>query len=102
MLKVSGCNVTISAIGCQKSTAQLLTERGARLCSGTKKKQAQLYYDARTMFTSERESEFVHLRHDYYQAVEKDHGRIEIRCCWATAAPELLNKLTPDEEWTQL
>ena len=54
------------------------------------------------MFTSERESEFVHLRHDYYQAVEKDHGRIEIRCCWATAAPELLNKLTPDEEWTQL
>ena len=72
MLEVSGCIVTIDAIGCQKSIAQLLTERGADYVLALKKNQAQLYDEVRTMFTCERESEFEHLPHDYHQTVEKD------------------------------
>ena len=102
MLEVSGCIVTIDAIGCQKSIAQLLTERGADYVLALKKNQAQLYDEVRTMFTCERESEFEHLPHDYHQTVEKDHGRIEIRRCWATSDPQFLNYMNPDEEWSQL
>lgn len=102
MLELSGCIVTIDAIGCQKSIAQLLTERGADYVLALKKNQAQLYEDVHTMFTSERGRKFVHLPHDYHQTVEKDHGRIEIRRCWATADPEFLAYMNPDQEWTQL
>ncbi len=61
-----------------------------------------MHDDVEEMFRSEREREFVHLPHDYHQTVEKDHGRIELRRCWATAAPEFLDYMNPDEEWTQL
>ena len=102
MLELSGCIVTIDAIGCQKSIAQLLTERGAGYLLALKKNQAQLYDEVRTMFTCERKSKFVHLPHNYHQTVEKDHGRIEIRRCWATADPQFLNYMNPEQEWTQL
>ena len=61
-----------------------------------------MHDDVKTMFTDERESELVHLPHNYHQTIEKDHGRIEIRRCWATAAPEFLDYMNPAEEWTQL
>lgn len=82
MLELSGCIVTIDAIGCQKSIAQLLTERGADYLLALKKNQAQLYDEVRTMFTCERKSKFVHLPHNYHQTVEKDHGRIENSVHW--------------------
>ncbi len=102
MLELSGCLVTIDAIGCQKSIAQLLTARGADYVLALKKNQPQLHDDVKEMFTREREQEFVHLPHDYHQTVEKDHGRIEIRRCWVTTAPEFLDYMNPDGEWTQL
>ena len=102
MLELSGCLVTIDAIGCQKSITQLLTARGADYVLALKKNQPQLHDDVKEMFTREREQEFVHLPHDYHQTVEKDHGRIEIRRCWVTAAPEFLDYMNPDGEWTQL
>ena len=102
MLDVSGCIVTTDAIGCQKSIVQLLTEGDADYVLALKRNQAQLHDDVEEMFSSEREREFVHLPHDYHQTVEKDHGRIELRRCWATAAPEFLDYMNPDEAWTQL
>ena len=102
MLEVSGCIVTIDAIGCQKSIVQLLCERDADYVLALKKNQARLYEDVEKMFTAERESEFVHLPHNYHQTVEKNHGRIEIRRCWATAASEFLNYMNADREWSQL
>ena len=102
MLDLSGYIVTIDAIGCQKSIVPLLTAGGADYVLALKRNQAQLHDDVKQMFSSEREREFVHLPHDYHQTVEKDHGRIELRRCWATAAPEFLDYMNPDEEWTQL
>ena len=102
MLEVSGCIVTIDAIGCQKSIAQLLTARGADYVLALKKNQARLHEDVEKMFTTERESKFLHLPHNYHQTVEKNHGRIEIRRCWATTASEFLNYMNADEEWSQL
>ena len=74
---------------------QLLCERDADYVL------ALLYEDVEKMFTAG-ESEFVHLPHNYHQTVEKNHGRIEIRRCWATAASEFLNYMNADREWSQL
>lgn len=39
--------------------------------------------------------------HRYLETVEKDHGRIETRCCWLVQGPEI-EWLTQMDEWASL
>ena len=94
--------MSIDAIGCQKSIAQLITVRGADYLLALKQNQPQLHENVSTMFKLERESEFAHNPPDYHQTVEKDHGRIETRRCWVISTPEFLNYMDPDHSWSQL
>ena len=82
MLELSGCNVSIDAIGCQKAIAQQITECGADDVLARKQNQAQLHDAVYTMFTLARQNEFGDVSHDVHQTVAKDHGRIETRHCW--------------------
>ena len=102
MLELSGCNVSIDAIGCQKSIAQQITESGADDVLARKQNQAQLHDAVNTMFTLERQNEFAGVPHDDHQTVAKDHGRIETRRCWLISAPEFLDYIDPDQEWSHL
>ena len=102
MLELSGCIVSIDAIGCQKSIAQQITECGADDVLARKQNQAQLHDAVNTMFTLERQNEFGDVSHDVHQTVEKDHGRIETRRCWLISAPEFLDDIDPDQEWSHL
>ena len=102
MLELSGCIVSIEAIGCQKSIAQQITECGADYILALKQNQAQLHDAVITMFTLERQNEFADVPHDYHQTVEKDHGRIETRRCWVISAPDFLDYMDPDHSWSQL
>ena len=79
MFELSGCIAPIDAIGCQKSIAQLITERGTDSLLALKQNQPQLHGNVSTIFKLERESEFAQVPHDYHQKVEKEHGRIETR-----------------------
>ena len=102
MMELSGCIVSIDAFGCQKSIAQLIPAGGADYVLALKQNQSRLHDNVDSMFTLERKSEFAHLPHDYYQTVSKDHGRIETRRCWVVSAPEFLDYMDPDPEWSQL
>ena len=102
MLELSGCIVSIDAIGCQKAIAHQITERGADYVLALKQNQPQLHEAVETMFTLEKENGFADVAHDYHQTIEKDHGRIETRRCWAISAPEFLAYMNPDQEWAQL
>ena len=102
MLQLSGCIVSIDAIGCQKAIAHQITERGADYVLALKQNQPQLHEAVETMFTLEKENGFADVAHDYHQTIEKDHGRIETRRCWAISAPEFLAYMNPDQEWSQL
>ena len=102
MLQLSGCIVSIDAIGCQKAIAHQITERGADYVLALKQNQPQLHEAVETMFTLEKENGFADVAHDYHQTIEKDHGRIETRRCWAISAPEFLTYMNPDQEWSQL
>ena len=102
MLQLSGCIVSIDAIGCQKAIAHQITERGADYVLALKQNQPQLHEAVETMFTLEKENGFADVAHDYHQTIEKDHGRIETRRCWAISAPEFLAYMNPDQEWAQL
>ncbi|MDE0311861.1 MAG: ISAs1 family transposase [Caldilineaceae bacterium] len=102
MLELSGCIVTIDAIGCQKAIAQQITESGADYVLALKQNQPQLHEAVETMFTLERQNEFADVAHDFHQTIEKDHGRIETRRCWVISAPEFLAYMDPDQEWSHL
>ena len=79
MLEISGCIVSIDAIGCQKAIAQQITESGGDYVLALKQNQPQLHEAVETMFTLERQNEFADVAHDFHQTIEKDHGRIETR-----------------------
>ena len=64
MLELSGCIVSIDAIGCQKSIAQQITESGADDVLARKQNQAQLHDAVNTMFTLARQNEFGDVSHD--------------------------------------
>ena len=82
MLDIQGCIVTIDAMGCQKKIAQQITEQGGDYALGLKGNQGKLAREVEEFFDCAKRDDFAHLRHDYYETIEKDHGRIDKREYW--------------------
>ena len=101
-LEVSGCVITIDAMGCQKEIARTIVEEGAGYVLALKKNQAQLYADVMDTFTQERAGGFADVEHDFHETVEKGHGRIERRRCWTISDHDYLDWLHNSREWTRL
>ena len=94
-LALAGCTVTIDAIGAQTGIAELIQDRGADYVLAVKDNQLQLAESIRDFWRTFRAHSPEWTRHSFAQTVEKDHGRIETRRCYAfdqlqcLAAPEL-------------
>jgi predicted transposase YbfD/YdcC len=100
MLEIAGCIVTADAIHCQKKTAQKVVDKGADYVLGVKENQEGLYTAMQELFTYAQEVGYVDC--DYAKTVDKGHGRIEVRECWASSAPDYLWYLPHREEWANL
>jgi predicted transposase YbfD/YdcC len=100
LLDVSGCIVTIDAIGCQRKIAQQIIDQGADYILALKGNQGRLYQDAQTLFEDAEAFGFEDC--DHCRTVDKGHDRIDIRECWTTAHPEYLNALYKPEQWAGL
>lgn len=100
LLELSGCIVTIDAIGCQKEIAEKVIAQGADYVLALKANQGRIYADAQTLFEDAQAIDFEDC--DYHKTVDKGHGRIEIRECWTTAHPEYLAALYKSEQWAGL
>ena len=101
-LDVSGCTVTIDAIGCQKEIATTITDRGADYVLALKQNQPQLYDDVTEMFDHARRAGFSDLPHHFCETVGKGHGRIEKRRCWAVSDPDHLDYVNDHNQWSGL
>ena len=99
MLEVSGCIVTLDAMGCQKEIAKTIIEPGAGYVLSLKKNQPQLYRDASDTFAYAREDGFSGIAHDFQETVEKNHGRIEKRRCWTISEPDYLDWVNEGGQW---
>jgi len=102
LLDIRGCIVTIDAIGTQKGIARAILGQKAEYVLAVKRNQGKLYEDIRHLFQVDREDGFKGSPFDYARTVNKGHGRIEIRKCWATSAPEYLQYMDRDGEWEGL
>ncbi len=101
-LDVSGCTVTIDAMRYQKETATTIIDRGAGYVLALKEIQPQLHQDVMETFEQARQTGFASLDHDFTETVNKGHGRIETRRCWAVSDPDHLSYINDRNEWTKL
>ena len=82
-LEISGCLVTIDAMGTQRKIAQQIVDQEGNYVLALKSNHPTLYEDVRTFFDEAQAKQFQGIDHDYYEHTDGGHGRIEVRRCWA-------------------
>ena len=99
MLELKGCIVTIDAMGTQTKIAQEIVGRGGDYVLALKGNQGNLCEDVEQLFAHAQAVNFVGIKHDFHQTIDKGHGRIEIRRCWTMEQTEFL---LGAEKWANL
>jgi predicted transposase YbfD/YdcC len=99
LLNLSGCIVTIDAMGTQTAIAKAIREADADYVLSVKENQGHLFEDISVLFGVDREQNFKYASLDYKKIVNKGHGRIEVRECWSTSNPEYLNLIRGVQNW---
>jgi predicted transposase YbfD/YdcC len=102
ILAISGCIVTIDAIGTQTQIAQTIRDAQAEYVLSVKENQGHLFEDISVLFAVDQADNFKYASFEHHQTVNKGHGRIEIRECWSTSDPAYLNLIRGKENWTGL
>ena len=102
LLQLKGCIVTIDAMGCQKEIAQEIVEQEADYLLAVKQNQGRLFEDLADLFQGAEEFGFAGVPHDYAATLNKGHGRIERRECWAISDPYCLEYLSTGPDWPSL
>ena len=95
MLYIKGCIITIDAMGCQKNIAQCIVEKEADYVLALKGNHKNLHNDVQKIFESiDMGSE---IQFDYFNTVDKNHGRVEIRQCWTVNVEDIC--LSGSSQW---
>jgi len=102
LLEISGCIVTIDAMGCQTEIAEQIIEQGADYLLTVKGNQPHLLEDMAFFFKLAHQNEFRKVEHAYARTVNKGHGRIETRHCWVISGEESLQFLRDFGQWKHL
>ena len=97
-LEVSGCIVTIDAMGCQTDIAQTVVDSDADYVFALKANQGQLYEDVRLLFDGVSTGELRDVEVDLNQTIDGNHGRIETRSAWAIADHVVISSLRGSSE----
>jgi len=99
LLNLSGCIVTIDAMGTQTAIAKTIQECDADYVLSVKENQGHLFEDISVLFGVDQEQNFKYASLDHKKTVNKGHGRIEVRECWSTSNPEYLNLIRGVQNW---
>jgi len=97
-LALEGCIVTIDAMGTQPNIAQAIRDRGANYILSVKDNQPKLADSVRDFFAAF-QSAMDKTPHQFDEVVEKDHGRLEVRRCYAF---DQLDCLHAPERWPDI
>lgn len=98
LLDISGCIVTIDAIGCQREIAQQIRDQDGDYVLAVKGNQPKLNEGIISIFSTV-STKPESIRYQRVRTVEKGHGRIETREVWTVSDPEYLNWIDPDQRW---
>jgi len=99
MLHISGCIVTIDAMGCQTAIAEDIIAKGADYVLQVKGNQPTLHAELEEYFIHALANDFVGVEHDVFETCERGHGRNEMRRVWCTSD---LSAFSDIKSWPKL
>ena len=102
LLDISGCIVTIDAIGTQTEITETVIEGGGDYLLAVKENQGRLFEDIQCLFEVDVAHGMKYAQYSYAKSINKGHGRIETRECWATDWEEHLSLIRKREPWKGL
>lgn len=102
MLALQGCVVTVDALGCQKDIAQAIVDEKADYVLRVKANQEHLYEDLQDWFAYAVQTNFQGMTYSQEKVVNKDHGRLETRACWAVSDPVAFEYIRHYDGWPNL
>jgi len=102
LLDISGCIVTIDAIGTQTEITKTIVAGGGDYLLSVKNNQAHLFEDIQCLFDVDVAQGLKYAQYNYAKSVNKAHGRIETRECWVTDREEHLALLRNRHQWKGL
>jgi predicted transposase YbfD/YdcC len=97
LLEISGCIVTIDAIGTQTEIAKAIVAGGGDYLLSVKENQGHLFDDIHYLFEVDAAQGFAQVSYSYAKTINKGHGRLETRECWAIDSEEYLSFLRKRE-----
>jgi predicted transposase YbfD/YdcC len=99
ILAISGCLVTIDAMGCQTEIAEKIVDAGANYVLAVKANQPTLAEGIQDFFLDHLEDDFARVKVSRHETNERGHGRVEARSYYVCPVPDDL----PDRErWKNL
>jgi len=101
-LNVAGCIVTVDAMGAQTEIARTIRGEKADYVLRVKDNQGRLHQDIQDWFAHADHIQFANMAHSYAETVNKGHGRIEIRRCWAIDDPLAFDYIRHYQGWADL
>jgi predicted transposase YbfD/YdcC len=103
LLDFAGCIVTIDALGTQTEIAKTIIAGGGDYLLAVKENQGHLFEDVQYLFeVLDTARGMKSTPYQYARSVNKGHGRIETRQCWATDREEHLALLRKRQQWKGL
>jgi predicted transposase YbfD/YdcC len=99
ILDIQDCIVTIDAMGCQTAIVEKIVEKQADYVITCKGNQGHLHADIETLFARHFQETNPLTDLTYYQSIDEQHGRREVREYWSTAQ---LEALRGKERWSNL
>jgi len=99
LLDVSGCLVTIDAMGCQRAIAAQIVQHGGDYVLALKRNHETLYQAVKELFARAQLMPSSGPVLHYHETTDKAHGRVEIRRHWTTNA---VAELEQHEAWAKL
>ncbi|WP_207787991.1 ISAs1 family transposase, partial [Candidatus Thiosymbion oneisti] len=99
LLELTGCIVTIDAMGCQKTIAAQIVATGADYVLAVKANQPLLYEAIDDYFEIARAAHFQAVPAHFHEHLDADHGRYEVRRYWLVNE---LSTLPEPHSWARL
>ena len=91
VLELSGCIVSIDAMGCQKKIAEKIIEKDADYILALKGNQSILHEEIKTFFEESIQSGFEGIQFNFFENINKNHSREEIRRHYVTSDIDFLS-----------
>lgn len=99
VLELTGCIVTIDAMGCQKRITNKIREKEADYLLALKENHPKLFNAVVDYFDTASDSDFEDYEIDFAETEDRNHGRIEYRRCRVESDIEWLEQ---KDEWKDL